>query len=138
LAIFREAKARGLTTVLGQIDPGVGHFEIVREVAARWPEFGPSLVEPPPRYYEDWREECRLADRIIVNSEWSRDLLDRAGIAAAKIEIVPLPYQADASAPEFHRQYPSAFTPSVHCGCCSSAASRRSRACRRCSNRWTC
>jgi glycosyltransferase involved in cell wall biosynthesis len=110
LAIFREARKRGVRTVLGQIDPGEGHVRVVREVAARWPEFGPALEAPPPQYFEEWREECRLADRIIVNSEWSRDLLERAGIETAKIAIVPLPYQADASAPAFTRSYPRAFS----------------------------
>lgn len=110
LAIFREARKRGVTTVLGQIDPGEGHVKVVRDVAARWPEFGPALETPPPQYFEEWREECRLADRIIVNSEWSRELLERAGIDPVKIAIVPLPYQADASAPAFTRSYPAAFT----------------------------
>jgi glycosyltransferase involved in cell wall biosynthesis len=109
LAILREARKRGVRTILGQIDPGEAHLKVVREVAARWPEFGPPLDAPPPRYFEEWREECRLADRIIVNSEWSRELLERAGIEAAKIAIVPLPYQADASAPAFARSYPAAF-----------------------------
>lgn len=110
LAILRAAKSRGLVTVLGQIDPGAAHVAIVGDVAARWPEFGTALDAPPPRYYEDWREECRLADRIVVNSEWSRIMLERAGIAAAKIEIVPLPYQPEQAAAAFNRRYPAAFT----------------------------
>ena len=69
----------------------------------------PRSRQPPAKYFDDWREECRLADRIIVNSEWSRDLLERAGIEAAKVAVVPLPYQADTSAPAFQRSYPAAF-----------------------------
>jgi glycosyltransferase involved in cell wall biosynthesis len=110
LQIFRAAKARGSSTVLGQIDPGQAHLDVVRQVADRWPEFGPRPAEPPPEYFADWREECRLADRIIVNSEWSRDSLQRAGIEVEKIRIVPLPYQAEG-APTVERRYPKAFTP---------------------------
>jgi glycosyltransferase involved in cell wall biosynthesis len=110
LAMFREARKRGVTTVLGQIDPGEAHVKLVQDVAARWPEFGPALEAPPSHYFAAWREECRLADRIIVNSEWSRELLDRGGIDTAKIAVVPLPYEADASAPAFERSYPSAFS----------------------------
>jgi glycosyltransferase involved in cell wall biosynthesis len=110
LQIFRAAKARGAPTVLGQIDPGQAHLDVVRQVADRWPEFGPRPAEPLPEYFADWREECRLADRIIVNSEWSRDSLRRAGIEGEKIRVVPLPYQADGAA-TVERRYPAAFTP---------------------------
>jgi glycosyltransferase involved in cell wall biosynthesis len=110
LEIFRAAKARGSSTVLGQIDPGLAHVDVVRRVADRWPEFGPRPAEPPAEYFAGWREECRLADRIIVNSEWSRDSLQRAGIEVEKIRVVPLPYQADEAA-TIERRYPAAFTP---------------------------
>lgn len=111
LEIFKAAKARGLATVLGQIDPGEEHGKIVRRVAERWPDFGAPLAEPGADYFRDWREECRLADRIVVNSEWSRELLQRAGISAEKIEIVGLPYQAEHGTEAFVRVYPPAFGP---------------------------
>jgi glycosyltransferase involved in cell wall biosynthesis len=110
LEIFRRARTRGWTTVLGQIDPGEAHLQTLREVADRWPEFGPRLPEPPADYFRDWREECRLADRIVVNSEWSRDLLARAGIERSKIHVVALPYQTEGGAAAFERRYPDAFT----------------------------
>lgn len=109
LEIFRRAKSHGWLTVLGQIDPGAGHMRAVREAAACWPEFGPGLPEPPPAYFADWREECRLADRIVVNSEWSRDRLEQEGVEASKIHVIALPYEADAG-PLFERRYPAAFT----------------------------
>jgi len=109
LKIFQAAKQRGLKTVLGQIDPGEAHLTIQREAAQRWPEFGPLLHEPPPSYFSSWREECRLADRIVVNSEWSRDSLERAGIDTSKVRIVPLPFESGADT-SFMRSYPAAFT----------------------------
>lgn len=110
LDIFKQAKSRGLMTVLGQIDPGEGHTRTLREVAARWPEFGSGLPEPPAAYFAKWREECRLADRIVVNSEWSRDRLQQEGVPASKMHVIPLPYEAEADR-RFERRYPTAFTP---------------------------
>lgn len=96
LELFREAKNRGWTTVLGQIDPGTGEDAIVRRLRAEHPEWaGPGEASPPDAYWKLWKEECALADRIIVNSSWSRSLLIDAGIQTEKIEVVPLAYAAD-------------------------------------------
>jgi glycosyltransferase involved in cell wall biosynthesis len=107
--VFTAAKARRWTTVLAQIDPGEQHFRIVHETASARPEFGPPPPQPPAEYFESWREECRLADWIIVNSEWSRASLKRAGVPAGKLRVVPLTYEPEA-ATTFSREYPSAFT----------------------------
>ncbi|MDB4537630.1 glycosyltransferase family 4 protein [Akkermansiaceae bacterium] len=91
LEIFREAKRRGWTTVLGQIDPGPRENELVEDLRKEHPEWIESKgATPPEEYWDNWREECALADRIIVNSEWSRSLLIETGIDAEKIEIIPL------------------------------------------------
>ncbi len=111
LQIFTAAKAKGARTILGQIDPGPRHLDILRNVAARWPEFGPALPEPETAYFDAWRQECRLADRIVVNSEWSRALLMEAGIDSGKIAVVPLPYETDEAEGAFERRYPEAFSP---------------------------
>jgi len=111
LQIFQAAKAKGLTTVLAQIDPGEAHSRILRAAADRWPEYGPPLAEPPAEYFTAWREECRLADRIIVNSEWSREMLTQADVDSAKLQVIPLPYEAEAGEAAFERGYPAAFTP---------------------------
>ena len=109
LEIFRAAKDRGWMTVLGQIDPGEAHVQTLRDVAARFPDFGPALDGPPREYFASWREECKLADRIVVNSEWSRDSLGRAGIDTAKVRIIPLPFEAESDA-SFERHYPTTFS----------------------------
>lgn len=108
LDTFRAAHQRGWMCVLGQIDPGAAHQQIVNDVAVRWPEFGPPLSAPPARYFDDWREECRLADRIVVNSEWSRDCLERDGVEPSKIHVIALPYEGEPVA--WERDYPAAFT----------------------------
>ena len=97
LELFREARQRGWKTVLGQIDPGPGEDAIVRRLRAQHPEWvGTDEASPPDSYWEQWREECALADRIVVNSAWSRSLLIEAGIEAAKIEVVALALEVNA------------------------------------------
>jgi glycosyltransferase involved in cell wall biosynthesis len=96
-------------TVLGQIDPGEAHLAVLRDVSRRWPEFGPALDEPPTEYFSRWREECRMADRIVVNSEWSRDSLEHAQVDISRVSVLPLPFEMESNAP-FSRTYPAAFT----------------------------
>jgi glycosyltransferase involved in cell wall biosynthesis len=113
LHLFRWAKARNWALVLGQIDPGETHFEIVAEAALAAPQYGPAPGSPPVEYLDGWREECGLADRIVVNSEWSRLCLMKAGVPAAKLAVVPLAYQPDRDVnPDMpDRHYPEAFSP---------------------------
>jgi glycosyltransferase involved in cell wall biosynthesis len=108
--VFTYARSRGWTTVLGQIDPGPEHFRLLRTLAERHAEYGPAPSAPPQRYFDDWREECRLADWIVVNSEWSREALVRAGIPREKLRVVPLPFELEVAAPAAAREYPNAFT----------------------------
>ena len=89
--IFRYARTRGWRTVLGQIDPGPEEERIVGEEHEReGARFGARWTPAPGRYWELWREEVTLADRVLVNSEWSRECLKREGIAGEKMVVVPL------------------------------------------------
>lgn len=108
--IFREARRRQWTTVLGQIDPGPEHYAIQERLTSARPEYRSSAAAPPARYFEEWRQECELADAIVVNSPWSREALMRAGVSERKITIVGLPYEAPPGAPVFARAYPHAFS----------------------------
>src|SRR5437868_1413964 len=91
--IFRFAKQRGWKTVLGQIDPGPFEEEIVAKEVARVPELAPNWRRAPRQYWDNWREECELADRIVVNSEWARTGLLEAGVNGEKLCVIPLAYQ---------------------------------------------
>lgn len=107
--VFIEARRRGWTTVLGQIDPGPEHDATQQRVAAEHPEFGPAPPSPPQTYFAQWRDECELADWIVVNSEWSRESLVRAGVPERKLKTIPLAYEPQADS-TFSRHYPSRFT----------------------------
>ena len=112
---FRYAKSMGCKTLLVQIDPGPEEERIVAEETAREPELAGGWHPAPPEYWAYWREECKLADRIVVNSEWSREGLIRGEVPAEKISIIPLAYEAaeirnQKSEIGSARVYPKRFT----------------------------
>ena len=112
---FRYAKAQGWKTLLVQIDPGPEEEAIVAEEAARVRELAAGWQPAPTEYWALWREECKLADRIVVNSEWSREALVRRGIPRDKISVIPVAYEArevrgQMSEIRRARSYPARFT----------------------------
>lgn len=107
LDILRAAKKAGCMTVLGQIDPAITEEDIVAAATGEHPELQAGWQRAPASYWSSWREECAVADRIVVNSRWARDGLIGAGIAADKLCIVPLAYEGAAR--DAVRTYPAAF-----------------------------
>lgn len=100
---FSEAKQRGWRTVLGQIDLGPMEDDLEKSLLAEHPEWPCSTpCSPPSSYWQEWREECALADTIIVNSEWARGGMIRQGIAPEKLVVIPLAYEVarDGEIPE--------------------------------------
>ncbi len=110
--IFRLARRRGWRTVLGQIDPGPSEERIVARLCDENPTLLGDGDRPPSQYWADWREECALADRIVVNSLWSQSALIAEGVPAAKIRLVPLAYDEPHTVAPFRREYPPAFSQS--------------------------
>ena len=112
---FRFAKSRGWKTLLLQIDPGPEEQRIVAEEVARVPALAGEWQVAPVDYWSSWRQECDLADRIIVNSEWSREGLMRSGIPTQKLTLIPLAYEASEGGDQKSeiqqvRSYPARFT----------------------------
>jgi glycosyltransferase involved in cell wall biosynthesis len=109
-AVLREGLRRGWTTVLGQIDPGPRHYQLQDQLCAEHPEYGRPPVAPPARYFDGWRRECDAAHHIVVNSDWSRESLAAAGVDAAKMVTMPLPYEPESTMRSFERSYPDQFS----------------------------
>src|SRR6476646_3015839 len=111
---FRYAKSLGWKKLLVQIDPGPEEERIVAEETAREPELPGEWRPAPSEYWASWREECKLADHIVVNSEWSREGLIRGGVPVEKISIIPLAYEelgvGRRAEPWLQRNYPDHFT----------------------------
>lgn len=91
--LFAFARRKGWRTVLGQIDPGPVEEEIVAGLHAAVTRTGGEWTRAPSTYWSEWKRECALADRIVVNSSWSRAALLQEGIPADKIRIVPLAFE---------------------------------------------
>jgi hypothetical protein len=112
---FRYAKAHGWKTLLVQIDPGPEEEAIVAREAACVRELAAGWQPAPSEYWALWREECKLADRIVVNSEWSREALVRRGVPREKVSVIPLAYEppdvgGQKSDVRSKRSYPAHFT----------------------------
>jgi glycosyltransferase involved in cell wall biosynthesis len=110
-ALFSAARELGLVPVLGQMDPGPEEDRKVAAVVRRWPAYRTSFQPGAPAYYASWREECRLAGHIVVNSAWSRAALVEAGIEARKIVVCPLVYTPPPEAQGWVKTYPETFSP---------------------------
>jgi len=110
LDLLRYAKGKGWRTILGQIDPGLIEEKIVIAEYAKYPDLAPHWQPVPSSYWNQWQEECTLADRIIVNSDWSERALQQAGIPTQKIDVIPLAYSPPLSAKDFQRTYPTQFS----------------------------
>jgi len=91
--IFEEAQTQGIATVLGQIDPGPQEMQRVHEIERA--HGAPLTPAPPQEYWEAWRTEIDLADTIVVNSKWSKELLLESSVDEKKIKIIPLVYELD-------------------------------------------
>jgi glycosyltransferase involved in cell wall biosynthesis len=109
LDLFSYAKSQGWTTILGQIDPGIFEEEIVFQEHQRYPELASQWQPAPAHYWQQWYQECELADHILVNSDWAEQALHRKGIGLDKTVVMPLSYTPPKAASHFIRQYPKQF-----------------------------
>jgi glycosyltransferase involved in cell wall biosynthesis len=87
----------------------------VAEEIARVPELAGDWQPAPAEYWVSWREECGLADAIVVNSEWSREALIRRGVSNEKLSVIPLAYETpevrgQESQVRSARSFPARFT----------------------------
>ena len=108
--LLHFAKSQGWKTVLGQIDPGPVMESISEDLMAMHPQFAYEREKAPAEYWDSWHQECSLADRIIVNSSWSKTSLLSSEVFGEKIKIVPLAYAAPQGAESFEREYPESFS----------------------------
>jgi len=94
LEALRLLRARGVFTVLDQIDPGREEERLVALEREKWPGWEDAVDPIPEEYWSRIREEWELADIVLVNSEWSKKLLVRQGVPESKLIVVPLAYES--------------------------------------------
>ncbi|MBL8227486.1 MAG: glycosyltransferase family 4 protein [Bryobacterales bacterium] len=109
LELLEAARGLGWKTVLGQIDPGIEEERLVATLHEQSTYQG-IWDRAPSAYWERWQKECALADRIVVNSHWSRRALLGEGIPGNRIVVVPLAYEPSEPPQKEARSYPARFT----------------------------
>jgi glycosyltransferase involved in cell wall biosynthesis len=94
LETFEWLHEHGITCVLDQMDPSRIEVNLVREEEKRWPGWVVGATEVPEEYFRRREQEWALADRVVVNSEFSRQALIRQGVPADKLTVIPLCYES--------------------------------------------
>ncbi len=89
LEVIRELKKSGSQTTLIQYDACDDSSILIPE-NMKWPDWSPEGSQRSQEYYTRVYQEWDEAGRIIVNSEWTRDLIGRQGADPSKIVVVPL------------------------------------------------
>ena len=87
-------KEEGGNTLVCQIDPAEYEYEIVQAEREKWQGWM-ETQKIPQEYLERRRSEWTIADRILVNSEWTKQALIKQNVEAAKLHIVPLCYEPE-------------------------------------------
>jgi glycosyltransferase involved in cell wall biosynthesis len=91
---FAVAKKSGMCCLLDLIDLAWMEEEMTRRLAADYLELDlGQTIDAPKEYWDGLRREIEMADKIIVNSEWSKRNWISAGVPAAKLVEVPLVYE---------------------------------------------
>ena len=99
LEVFEHLQDKRVRTVVGQMDPSRVETSLVQEEERRWPGWSTVNREVPEAYFARREKEWALADRVMVNSEFSRSALLQQGVSAEKLVVVPLCYDAPAGRP---------------------------------------
>jgi len=90
LAWFRAQKIK---CVLNQMDPNRVEVDLVRAEETNWPGWSLRRLQVPEEYFARREQEWSLADRIVVNSEFSRQALLQQGVPAEKLVVIPLCFE---------------------------------------------
>jgi glycosyltransferase involved in cell wall biosynthesis len=85
----------GALAIVDEIAPTHLEDRIIAEEQERFPGWEPAHAPTPPAFLDRLEAEWAVADRIVVNSQWSRQALLDEGADPEKIAVVPISYQTD-------------------------------------------
>jgi len=97
LEAFTWARGQDLKCVLNQMDPNRFEVDLVKAEEREWPGWALKSIQVPEEYFIRREQEWALADRIVVNSEFSRQAIQQQGVPADKLVVIPLCYEIDES-----------------------------------------
>jgi len=92
LEALRAEKARGLFTILIQMDAAEVHERLAQQEMEKWPQYASPVHSTPRAYFDRAKAEWDIADVIIANSEWTRSALLEQGVPSQKIAVLPMMY----------------------------------------------
>lgn len=107
LEALNEAKKQGALTVLDEIAPTHIEDKILAQEQSRFPGWEPRSGPTPQAFLDRMREEWSVADRILVNSEWSRKALLSEGVPVEKLHVVPIAYHKASTPIEVKSRQPN-------------------------------
>jgi glycosyltransferase involved in cell wall biosynthesis len=93
LEVMEHLKERNVPCIVDQIDPCRVEVELVQAEQQAWPGWEEQSLSVPDEFFERHTKEWAIADRVVVNSEWSRNALIQQGVPAEKLVVVPLCYE---------------------------------------------
>ena len=97
LEALEWCREHGVKCVLNQMDPNRVEVDLVRAEEKQWPGWALEALAVPETYFARREREWALADRVVVNSEFSRKALLQQGVPTEKLVVIPLCYEAVAS-----------------------------------------
>ncbi len=100
LETLEWCREQGIKCILNQMDPNRIEVNLVRAEEKQWPGWALDMIEVPEEYFGRREREWALADRVVVNSEFSRQALLQQGVSADKLVVVPLCYEAKSDKPK--------------------------------------
>jgi glycosyltransferase involved in cell wall biosynthesis len=100
LEALEFTKEKGRLAVLDEIAPTHLEDSIVLAEQRRFPRWEPKSSITPDSYLRRIEAEWAMADRIVVNSVWSRDAIVAHGADRKKIQVVPISYESPNPVPE--------------------------------------
>ncbi len=93
LEAMRAARKLGALAVLDDIAPVHLEDEVIAEEQRRFPRLESRTEATPRRYLARLEEEWEEADRILVNSKWTREALRIRGVPEQKMHVIPIVYE---------------------------------------------
>jgi glycosyltransferase involved in cell wall biosynthesis len=100
LEALEQTRDLGRLAVLDEIAPTHLEDEIIAAEQNRFPGWEPAFSATPDVFLHRIEAEWATADRILVNSGWTRDALIARGAVPGKINVVPIAYAVAASEPK--------------------------------------
>ncbi|MGH1420095.1 MAG: glycosyltransferase family 4 protein [Hyphomicrobiaceae bacterium] len=90
---LKIARDHGVFAVLDEIAPTHLEDEIIAEEHKRFADLEPHYAPTPQPFLNRLELEWDIADRIVVNSRWTRNALIQRGVETEKIQVIPLMFR---------------------------------------------